>query len=722
MVDIRDNQSDAAMRSVLAGAGSVTGRIWVSAAALLVIAAIGVMLVFAWISAERDRAVRNWQDKLAIVAESRTAAVSDWVASQRDVVASLGRDDVLRLYVSDIAELSPDPNLDEEPVQAQYLENLLAVTAARTGFQAAPVGPDVRANVARTGRAGLAVLDPDLNVMVSTTGLPPLTPELRAFIASRVGAEDAAVFGPFPGAADGAASMAFTAPVPGVQTESQIGLIVGVRPVAGALFPLLKQPGATEKSAEAMLLIADGAAIRYLSPLSDGTPALARSRALDTPALAAAYAHQNPGGFGIYRDYRDIDVLVASRAVAGTDWTLAYKVDRAEALGSADQRLTRMLAILLLAIGLAAVGIVAAWRHGASRRAEDAASRYQRMADRFEQQAKFIRKLTDTQPNAIFIVDNNDRVTFANARLAHVVGAGDPDELVGKTLAGIFGPSAARRYARSVRSAFAQESGLIKVDRVSGAERPGQGDDERVLQTQFVHLPATEHVAAGILVVEQDISEAISERERNERLLQQLADTLLAIVDRRDPYAAHQSARVAQVACAIAEEMSLDPVLVDTINKAASLMNIGKILVPRALLVKNGKLTDDEIDKIRRALSAGVELLDGVEFDGPVVETLRQTRAHIDGSGDPAGLAGEDILVTARIVAVANAFVGMVSPRAHRPGMNFDEAVHTLLDSAGTKFDLGVVGALINRLDNRGGRGAWAEYSAPPPGIHGLVG
>ena len=378
--------------------------------------------------------------------------------------------------------------------------------------------------------------------------------------------------------------------------------------------------------------------------------------------------------------------------------------------------------ILLLAISLSAFGILAAWRHSASRRAEGAASRYREMADRFEQQANFIRKLTDAQPNAIYIVDRNDRLTFANARLAQTVGARESEELVGKTLAGVFGPAAARRYARNVRAAFDEESNLRSVDRVGGPDRPGPAEDECVLQSQFVHLPATEQVAAGVLIVEQDISAAIAERERNERLLQQLADTLLAIVDRRDTYAAHQSARVALVATAIAEEMRLDPVLVDTVNKAASLMNIGKILVPRALLMKTGRLSDDEMDRIRHALGAGVDLLQDVEFEGPVVETLRQTHAHVDGNGETVGLVGDGILVTAKIVAVANAFVGMVSPRAHRPGMTFDAAVQILLNDSGTRFDLGVVGALINRLDNRGGRSMWSNFSVPPPGIHGIVG
>ncbi len=697
------------------------GGLWLSFSALTAFAVAGVVLVFLWISDERSRSLRAWQDKLTIVAESRAAAVGDWVAVQRDVIDSLGRDDIVRLYLSDIVSAGRDPEVDDVPAQTQYLANLLEVTAGRAGFSAPAVGPDVRANVDRVGRAGIAIVDSNLDTIVATSGLPPQTPDLRAFIAGRIGQTGSAMLGPFPADADGMPSMAFAAPVVGIQSETQAGVVVGIRPVGDALFALLKQPGAIEETAEAMLLITDAAAVRYVSPLRDGTPALDRTRALDTPGLAAAFAIQNPGGFGVFRDYREAEVLVASRQVPGTDWILAYKVDRAEALGATDRRLTRMLVILLLAVAVAAAGIIAAWRHGASRRAAEAAERYRELAVRYEAQAKFIRKLTDTQPNAIMIVDADDRVTFANARLADLVGVQDTDELMGKTLAGVFGPAAARRYARGVREAFAEEASVTRIDRIPVGDGEGHGN-EQVLQAQFVHLPATGHASAGVLIVEQDITEAISQRERNERLLEQLSGTLLAIVDRRDTYAAHQSARVAEVACALAEEMSLDEVYVDTVDKSARLMNIGKVLVPRQILMKTGALTDDEAEKVRRSLAAGIELLADVEFAGPVVETLRQTRAHFDGTGDPRGLAGDDILITARVVAVANAFVGMVSPRAHRPGMAFDETVSMLLDMAGSRFDLAVVGALINRLENRGGREAWSGFSNPPPGIHGMVG
>jgi HD-GYP domain-containing protein (c-di-GMP phosphodiesterase class II) len=135
-------------------------------------------------------------------------------------------------------------------------------------------------------------------------------------------------------------------------------------------------------------------------------------------------------------------------------------------------------------------------------------------------------------------------------------------------------------------------------------------------------------------------------------------------------------------------------------------MNVGKILVPEQVLTRSGDLSDSEMQQVRASILAGTELLKHVEFDGPVVETLDQAHERWDGKGT-RGLSGESILLSARIVAVANAFVALVSARAHRAGLGFD----TLLKETGTEFDRRVVAALISVLDNRGGRADWAEFA-----------
>ncbi len=693
-------------------------RFGIAVLTLATMTALGVFLSFWWVGNEHARELRVWQDRLGIIADSRAAAVADWLRGRLETIAALGDDQAVQLYAADL-RAAPSavarPGDDDPLAQRQYLDNLLTVTAGRAGFAGRADGPQVAANVPRTGRAGIAILDLNLQPVATSPGMPPFDSALRGFVASRLGQEDAALFGPFAGAADGTPSMAFAAPLGDIGGGPPVGIVVGVRPVANELFELLRQPGATQASAEAMLVAARDAAVLYLSPLADGTPALGRALALDTPGLAAAWALRHPGGFAEKRDYRDVPVLATSRTVSGTGWVLAYKIDRDEALGGADARLTRMLIGLLLLVAAIAAAIVAVWRHGASRRASEAAQRFRDMAERYEQQSKFIRRLTDSQPNGIFIAARDGRVLFANRHIAEAIGAETADSLVGKGLAAIFGPAEARRYAAGIRDAIENDHTVTVIDRVElTPEVIAAGGEVQVLRTEYVPLPETPYAPAGVLAVEQDISDAILLRERNERLLQQLVDTLLGVVDRRDPWAAGQSARVATVAQAIAREMDLEPVLVDTVAKAASLMNLGKIMVPRALLVKVDRLTDAEIGEVREALGAGAGLIEGIEFDGPVVETLRQVRERFDGNGEPRRLAGDRILVTARIVAVANAFVGMVSPRAHRVGLEFDIAVDLLFEECGGAFDRAVVVALVNHLDNRNGRTAWAGFAHPP--------
>lgn len=693
------------------GRGSA-GRLGVvlSALGLLLVAAIGVALVFRFVEAERARDLRAWQVRLGIVADSRKAAVEAWLARQWAEFGGLATNESVRLLLTQLKLAGGELNqVQDGAAQAEYLEHLLVVTADRAGFKAPLLGPNVPANVQRTGLAGIALLDGAGRVVATTRGTPMASERMRAFVAGAAKGRRA-LYDLFLDPAEKPA-MAFLAPIYAVQGDAvpdqQVGWTLGVKEAGDELYPLLRQPGTVEASAAALLVRRQGAVVEILSPLPGAETPLSVKLAINTPDLAAAEALEAPGGFGLKRDYRDKEVLYTSRAIEGAPWVLVYKVDAAEALAETDRRERRLLTIFLLAILLVTAGIVAVWRHGASRRASDAARRYRTLAERFEHQGNFLALVTDSQPNAIFIADEGSRYRFANRKAAEDAGIAAAD-MVGKTLAAVLGPDAAKRYERLNRTAL--EDGKL----VSAVHRMGAGRALRVLQSQHIPLAATSDNPRGVLVVEEDVTAAETERERRERTLDNLVNSLVTLVDRRDPYAAHHSAGVAFVARAIAEEMGLAPILVETAAIAGNLMNLGKILVPAEILTKTGALSAAEIETVRGSLEASADFLAGIEFDGPVVETLRQCQEHWDGSGRPKRLKGEAILPSARAVAVANAFVAMVSGRAHRRGLDIDAAVEVLLRGAGTEFDRGVVAALINRLDNKGGRAAWAEFAARP--------
>ena len=131
------------------------------------------------------------------------------------------------------------------------------------------------------------------------------------------------------------------------------------------------------------------------------------------------------------------------------------------------------------------------------------------------------------------------------------------------------------------------------------------------------------------------------------------------------------------------------------------------------MLTKSGPLDEAELLLIRDSILASADLIADIEFDGPIAETIRQLQENFNGSGIPKGLKGDEILLTARIVAVANAFVAMVSARSYRPGMAFDRAIDILLKESGESFDRRAVTALVNHLENPGGRAQWASFGDP---------
>ena len=653
------------------------------AAGLVLFLVLGFVLILRFAGVERDRDLGHWQVRLGIVADGRAAAIADWVERQFGEMSGLADNTSLQIYMTELALAAGDTGqVTDEPAQISFLRNLLTVTAQRGGF-AVPSAPAVAANVRRAGLAGIALLDANRKPLVATAETPALEGRLQSFVQGTRAAERA-LLDLYPGG-DGAPAMGFLVPIFGVQggrtAADQVGWVLGVKPVGSELFSVLKPPGAPEPGAETLLVRVAGNTVEFLSPLADGTAPLQRRLALDTPQLAAAFAIAEPGGFGVKRDYRGSEVLATGRVVPGTPWTLVHKIDRDVALGDSDRRVMRLAGFLVLSLLAIAAVLVAVWRHASSRRATKAANDFAALARRFESQGALLRLVTDTQPNAIFILDAEGRYRFANEETAKRAGIAEAD-LVGKKIEAVLGPAAAERYLRYNRAA------LEKGEPVSALERLEEEGRLMVLQSVHIALGATPDAPRSVLVVEQDVTQLTLERERRERTLRELVHTLTAACDRRDRYAAQQSARCAALARAIADEMGLDPVLADTAEIAGNLLN---------------------------SLQGTADLIAGVEFDGPVVETLRQVSERWDGGG-PRGLKGESILVTARVVAVANAFVALASPRAYRAGKDIDTVLSSLLQQVGTTFERKVVAALVSYFDMRGGRARWDDPEWLKPG------
>lgn len=684
-------------------------NVWVLAVGGLIVlsAAAAVFFALRFVDDERERDLRAWQIRLGIVADSRVAAVNGWVEENFAILRELAENASLQLYMTELALAEGDAEeVTDEAAQASYLRNLLIATADRAGFQPPPEVGEVAANVEKVGVAGIGLVDKSGAPIVSTPGMPPIAGRVRDAVKTALKGEPALI-DVYMGASN-QPSMGFVLPIFGLQDEGVegIGAVVGVRLVGEGLFQRLLQPGETEATAETFLVRAKDGTVEYLSPLRDDTPPLTRSMAADTPDLAAAFALAKPGGFSIKRDYAGDEVLVTSRALAALPWSLVRKVTRSEALSGTETRLKTILIVFGLIIGGVLVTLIAVWKHGSSLRAEKAAEQYRIAAERFENLIQFMRVVTDSQPTHILCLNPDNQISFANRPFADHYGIPITD-IRFKPLSGVIGPVKANAIAeinKRVIEDGEHESHLHRFEDESGVQ---------VVTTDHVHIPADSTHPPAALTVIHDITELSKERERNEFMMRQLIDTLVSVVDRRDPYSANHSARVAEVARAIAGEMGLDEMDAKTVDIAGSLMSLAKIFVPPEILTKAGDLSPAERKLVANNHLTSAELLQNVPFDGPVVETIRQMGETWDGSG-PLSLSEENILRTARVLAVANAFVGMISPRAYRDALTFEKVSNFLLQDSGTKYDRKPVSALINFLENRGGIETWAHFRERP--------
>jgi len=682
------------------------------AVAIIVGATVALFLALRFAQSEADRDRLLWQRQMAVVINSREVAVEEWLTAQRKVISQLAENPSLRIYLGTIeaANNAKDSENEDELATTAYLENQIKATALQNGY-AMPTNPafKVKANLTHPEISGIALTNPRGQIIVSTPNMPPVINAIADYL--KQGANnDVAVFGPWPGKG-GTATIAFIAPVFGVQDDSSspaIGFAIGIKPMGDSFFKKLVQPGEISRTARNYLVRQNGTSMEYLSPLpsrnGDLNPPLSIVLDADNGALAAAFAVQHAGtdGFAERVNYDGRKVLVTGRKIKGTGWVLVRTVESQEIMSGIDSRKKTIIWIAGLIIIALTISILLVWRHGVSVRVRRAAQQQAALTRKYEKLSHFLQIVTDSQPTLITAVDEKGRYTFANAPAAKNAGM-SPEDMMGRKTATIDGPLDSPKSENYYHQVLETSQAVSIVEKLP--------DNDKTVKSDYIPLPVDDET--GVLIVTEDISPLVQERERREKALKSLVNTLTMVIDSRDPYSARHLERVTRVVQAIADEMTVDDRTRETANIAGTLMNLGKILVPRELLTRPGGLSEDELATVRTSIMKTADMLENVEFDGPVVLTLRQISAHWDGSGSPKDLCGQDILLSARIVAVANAFVGMSSARAHRSGMDMARAVLMLLDDADRIYDRKVVTALMNYLENKDGLEKWQDFSTP---------
>lgn len=171
--------------------------------------------------------------------------------------------------------------------------------------------------------------------------------------------------------------------------------------------------------------------------------------------------------------------------------------------------------------------------------------------------------------------------------------------------------------------------------------------------------------------------------------------TLSNAVDARDTYTAGHSTRVAEISLEIGKVLGLSEERLSDLEYAALFHDIGKIGIPDYILNKNGKLTDDEYDKIKQHPDIGVGILKTIDFMIEGLSAIRYHHERYDGRGYPMGIKGENIPLGARIIAIADTYDAMTSNRPYRNGLSHKVAVNEILNNKGLQFDDKLVEAFI---------------------------
>ena len=211
-------------------------------------------------------------------------------------------------------------------------------------------------------------------------------------------------------------------------------------------------------------------------------------------------------------------------------------------------------------------------------------------------------------------------------------------------------------------------------------------------------LPRREFEEQHLSIVSRKLEQKVEELERansdlragKARLRQTMAGfvaTIDRIIEYRDPYTSGHERRVGLLAAEIGREMGLDETRVEGLMYGGFVHDVGKIFAPAEILTRPGRLNEMEMTLVRAHSRVGHDILKGVEFPWPIAQMALQHHERWDGSGYPDGLAGEEIMLEARVLAVADVVESMASHRPYRPALGLESALAEIEAWSGKRYD-----------------------------------
>lgn len=366
------------------------------------------------------------------------------------------------------------------------------------------------------------------------------------------------------------------------------------------------------------------------------------------------------------------DVYSLGVKVPGINWWIIQEIDYNEARAELDHYIRAAVGITILLSLVLILAVTGMWWWLVGNEQRKIAGRVQNLLVYIEDQKQLLDAINSTISDLISLTDEKGVIQYANLAFANAVGR-ETSEVVGLDIPALFGFDTGKRLIGSDHQVMMSGEPMV-VNEVIYLQ-------SHRYYFQIVKAPLTTTAgrqAKGIVSVYRDITDLVEAQERSQRVVQQTIDALVRTIEESDPYLAGHSRYMSIVATMMARDMNLSETDIATIEAAANLSQIGRMFVPKDILNKPGALTKEEMNIMESHVEHSRRVLQNIEFDLPIVDTICEMNERLDGTGYPNKLSGDEIGVDARILAVANAFTAMVRPRSYRNALGAEQAMQIL--------------------------------------------
>jgi PAS domain S-box-containing protein len=457
------------------------------------------------------------------------------------------------------------------------------------------------------------------------------------------------------------------------------GVLLVSLPVQAALADLLK-PSPLMKAGEStrVIQVQEGAPV-LLDPR--GQPALAPGQAVTVPPRDKALA------FALRSSATGAGRVFSSGAwVSGLPWLVVHEIGAGAALAAFEEYRWGVMGLALAVTLLLVAAVTAFWWRQANEHSQVLTDQYRALAARINAQRRFLESVMNNLTEMVGLKGPSGAYAYVNPSFAEAVSR-TQEELSGLDDAEIFGRGTAESLESTDRQAR-EEGRPVMAERA--IHLPGGA---RFLQFTKVPYRGEGGAVGGILSVARDVTDLREAEAKRQAAFQQMTGALVRTIEAVDPFLAGHTHNVRETCLALAHGLGLGGDEVATIDIAAMLCQIGKVSIPKEIVAKPGRLTEEEFAIMQSHVENAVSILKGVDFGLPVVESLAQMYERLDGSGYPQGIAGEQIGLPARVLAVADVFCARIERRSYRDPVTAEEAMGVLAQHP-RRYDPRVVDSL----------------------------